>query len=109
MEHGSEREIGDPSRGSAASLPGCGVLPANSHPCQSVFIRGGFCVSAAESEYIFPCDFLGDPDAARDPSQSPVLFRSLLGLTGVVDKIRLLLDGRPSASARYGMLVVETS
>jgi len=60
-------------------------------------------------EYIFPCYFLGDPDAFPDHAQSPVLFRSLLGLTGVVDKIRLLLDGRPAASAKYGMLVVEAS
>jgi hypothetical protein len=60
-------------------------------------------------EYIFPCYFLGDPDVFPDPSQAPVLFRSLLGLTGVVDKIRLLFDGRPSSIARYGMLVVETS
>src|SRR3954447_12218056 len=55
------------------------------------------------AEYSFPCYFLGDPDMVPDPSQSPVLFRSLLGLTGVVDKIRLLLDGRPSAGARHGM------
>jgi hypothetical protein len=60
-------------------------------------------------EHIFPCYFLGDPDVPPDLSQPPVLFRSLLGLTGVVDKIRLLLDGRLSTSARYGMLVVETS
>jgi hypothetical protein len=60
-------------------------------------------------EYPFPCYFLGDPDVLPDPSQSPILFRSLLGLTGVVDKIRLLFDGRPSASARFGLLVVEAS
>jgi hypothetical protein len=60
-------------------------------------------------EYIFPCYFLGDPDVFPDPSQSAILFRSLLDLTGVVDKIRLLLDGRPSATAKYGMLVVDTS
>jgi hypothetical protein len=60
------------------------------------------------TEYIFPCYFLGDPDVVPVPTQRPALFRSLLGLTGVVDKIRLLLDGRPSAGAKYGILVVET-
>jgi hypothetical protein len=60
-------------------------------------------------EHIFPCYFLGDPDVFPNPSQAPVLFRSLLGLTGVVDKIRLLFDCRPSSRARYGILVVEIS
>jgi len=60
-------------------------------------------------EFVLPCYFLGDPDVFPDPSQPAVLFRSLLGLTGVVDKIRLLFDGKPSAGGKYGLLIVETS
>src|SRR4051812_44911401 len=37
------------------------------------------------TEYVFPCYFVGDPNAPYDPSQPPTLPRSLLGLTGVVD------------------------
>ena len=33
----------------------------------------------------------------------------VMAVTGVVDKIRLLFDGRPSSRARFGLLVVETS
>ena len=54
-------------------------------------------------EYVFPCYFLGDPN----PSQS-VPGRNLLGLTGVVNQLRLSFDGRPYPGARWGILVVET-
>jgi hypothetical protein len=59
------------------------------------------------TEHVFPCYFLGDPDAPVDPQNLPMLPRNLLGLTGVVDKIRITFDGKPSSAARYGMLVVE--
>jgi len=53
------------------------------------------------TEYIFPCYFLGDPNVPiRDP-------KNLLGLTGVIDKIRLIFDGTPSGAAQYGLLIVE--
>src|SRR5262249_40554273 len=41
------------------------------------------------TEYIFPCYFLGDPNVPM------VDAKNLLGLTGVVDKIRLTFDGTP--------------
>jgi len=54
------------------------------------------------TEYIFPCYFLGDPD--RTP---PLTARNLLGLSGVIDQIRLTFDGKSSPGAPYGVLVVE--
>jgi hypothetical protein len=53
-------------------------------------------------EYAFPCYFLGDPNR---PQPAPA--RNLLGLTGVVNQIRLTFDGRPYPGARWGILVVE--
>jgi hypothetical protein len=55
------------------------------------------------TEFTFPCYFLGDPD--RAPT-TPTW--NLLGLTGVVNQIRLSFDGTPSVGALYGRLVVET-
>jgi hypothetical protein len=53
------------------------------------------------TEYVFPCYFLGDPNV---PMMDP---KNLLGLSGVIDKVRLTFDGTPSGAARYGLLVVE--
>jgi hypothetical protein len=53
------------------------------------------------TEYIFPCYFLGDPNS------SAVSPRNLLGLTGVIDQIRLIFDGTPKPVAPRGVLVVE--
>ena len=50
---------------------------------------------------------VGDPDEPFDPNQPPKLPRSLLGLTGVVDKIRFTFDGTPSAGFPHGLLAVE--
>jgi hypothetical protein len=50
---------------------------------------------------IFPCYFLGDPDATA------VRDRNLLGRTGVINRIRLIFDGTPSLIAQGGVLVVE--
>jgi hypothetical protein len=52
-------------------------------------------------EYLFPCSLLGDPTA------TPVRDRNLLGLTGVINEIRLIFDGTPSLVAQGGVLVVE--
>jgi len=59
------------------------------------------------TEHVFPCYFLGSPNATPDPNQPPVVARNLLGLTGVLDKLRILFDGTPSSSARHGVMVVE--
>jgi hypothetical protein len=53
------------------------------------------------TEYVFPCYFLDDPNA---PVAAP---KNLLGLTGVVNQIRLIFDGTPSLAAANGVLIVE--
>jgi hypothetical protein len=55
--------------------------------------------------YWFPCYFLGDPDAPL-PGHGPP-DSNLLGITGVIDKIRLSFDGTPTPAASYGNLIVE--
>jgi hypothetical protein len=54
------------------------------------------------TEYLFPCYFLGDPSV---PMADP---KNLLGLTSVIDQLRLIFDGSKSLSAPNGVLVVET-
>jgi len=60
------------------------------------------------TQFIFPCFFLGDPDAPPSGSQAATLPRKLLGLSGVVDKVRIVFDGTPTTSALYGNLILET-
>jgi len=58
------------------------------------------------TEYVFPCYFLGDPK--KRGAQGGTAPRNLLGLTGVVDKVRLSFDGKSvSPAAPHGSLVVE--
>jgi hypothetical protein len=53
------------------------------------------------TEYIFPCYFIGDPNA-------PVArTRNLLGLAGVINQVRLTFDGATSLLAPCGVLIVE--
>jgi hypothetical protein len=59
------------------------------------------------TEYVFPCYFVGDPDAPFDINRPPSFPRSLLGLSGVVDKIRILFDGAATATAPHGLMVIE--
>jgi hypothetical protein len=54
------------------------------------------------TEFVFPCYFIGDPNAL--PPAQP---RNLLALTGVINQIRLCFDGSTSALAPWGILVVE--
>ena len=53
------------------------------------------------TDYLFSCTLLGDPTA------SPVRVRNLLGLTGVINQIRLTFDGTPWLVAQGRVLVVE--
>jgi hypothetical protein len=59
-----------------------------------------------EDDYWFPCYFLGDPEA-EGPQRPGTIPRSLLGLTGVVDKVTLVFDGDATEDAPYGHLVIE--
>jgi hypothetical protein len=54
------------------------------------------------TEFVFPCYFLGDPKLPPT-AQS----HNLLGLTGVIDQVRLSFDGSTSVAAPWGVLVVE--
>ena len=54
------------------------------------------------TEYFFPCYFLGDPDV---PPPDP---RNLLGLTGVINQVRLIMDGTYTLAVPDGRLIVET-
>ncbi len=58
-------------------------------------------VGLEATEYVFPCYFLGDPDV---PMADP---KNLLGLTGVINQIRLTFDGTSSIAAQNGILIVE--
>jgi hypothetical protein len=58
-------------------------------------------VAMDATEYQFPCYFLADPSGPVPRS------RNLLGLTGVVNQIRLSFDGTPTLVAPFGVLVVE--
>src|SRR5262249_40766296 len=49
------------------------------------------------TEYVFPCYFLGDTNKPASQPQAATP-RNLLGLTGVVDKIRISLDGKPAGA-----------
>lgn len=53
------------------------------------------------TEYMFPCYFLGDPAI---PASDP---RCLLGLTGVMNQIRMTFDGTYALGAPDGRLIVE--
>jgi hypothetical protein len=46
--------------------------------------------------FTFPGFFLGYPDAPPSGSQAAITPRRLLGLSGVVDKVRILFDGTPT-------------
>lgn len=59
------------------------------------------------TEYSFPCLFLGDPQVPVPAGPPAAIPRKLLGLPGVIDKIRLLFDGTSAPGAPYGNLVVE--
>jgi hypothetical protein len=54
------------------------------------------------TDFVFPCYFLGDPSVPPPPQA-----RNLLGLTGVINQIRLTFDGTYSLVAPYGLLIVE--
>jgi hypothetical protein len=54
------------------------------------------------TEYIFPCYLLGDPNVPVSPRAW-----NLLGLTGVINQIRLTFDGATAPATPHGILIVE--
>lgn len=59
------------------------------------------------TEYVFPCFFVGDPNVPLSTYNPQSIPHNLLGLSGVVDKIRTAFDGTPTPGAIYGNLIVE--
>lgn len=57
-------------------------------------VRPGFIraqvVGMDGTEHVFPCYFLGNQHATPDPNQQRVATRNLLGLTGVLNELRIL-------------------
>jgi hypothetical protein len=96
-------------------MPLAGILlPVNTAVGQvTMMVRSGLLRIRVEgmdqTEYLIPCHFRGDPDTPPDPSISSALLpRNLLGLSGVVDKLRITTDGKPvSPAAPYGLLIME--
>jgi hypothetical protein len=58
-------------------------------------------VGMDSTEYTFPWDFLGDPNAPA------VKLKNLLGLKGVINQIRLTFDEATSPFSPNGVLIVE--
>lgn len=82
------------------------------HEQTGLEIRSGFIrcqiVGMDQTEYAFPCFFLGDPSVAPDPNAPAARQpRHLLGLSGVIDKIRMSFEGDPGPGAPHGYLIVE--
>lgn len=86
------------------------AAPGVRHHPTGLVIRSGLLrvriVGMDATEYVFPCLFLGDPDTP-DPGRGVVAPGKLLGLSGVVDQLRLTFDGRPTPGALHGNLIVE--
>lgn len=59
------------------------------------------------TEYWIPCYFLGDPNAPLPSTQISRTTANVLGLSGVVDKLRIITDGTPTLGADYGNVIVE--
>jgi hypothetical protein len=85
-------------------------LPIPKRPVPGLALRGlevrsgllrARIVGMDATEYVFPCFFLGDPNVSVPDSLN------LLGLTGVINQIRLTFDGPTSLQAPHGVLVVE--
>lgn len=88
-----------------ASIPGLQHAPTGLE-VRSGFIRAQI-VGMDGTEHVFPCFFVGNPDALPSLPHMLPATRNLLGLTGVIDKIRISLDGTPLPIAPYGYLILE--
>jgi hypothetical protein len=91
-------------------------IPPNPSPLKheqtGLEIRSGYLrcqvVGMEQTEYAFPCFFLGDPALSPDPNSPPAtLPRHLLGLSGVIDQVRISFDGEPVSGAPHGNIIVE--
>lgn len=92
-------------------------IPANpsalTHNQTGLEVRSGYLRCQVEglsqTEHVFPVFFLGDPSRPPNPNApEATLPRNLLGLSGVVDKVKWHFDGDPvPPHAAYGMVTFE--
>jgi hypothetical protein len=75
-------------------------LALHGQEVRSGLLRGRI-VGMDATEYVFPCYFIGDPNAPLAKT------RNLLGLAGVINQVRFTFDGTQSVVAPWGILVVE--
>jgi hypothetical protein len=88
------------------------AAPGAVHSQTGLAIRSGYVrvkvPGLGQAEYAFPCFFFGDPNQPPGPNapgaRGP---RNLLGLSGVLNHLRISFDGDPTPSALYGNLIVE--
>jgi hypothetical protein len=89
------------------------AAPGAVHTQTGLEIRSGYLrarvVGMDQTEYAFPCLFLGDPDTPPSPNApAAAVPRNLLGLAGVVNQLRITFDGDPvPPHAQYGTMTVE--
>jgi len=87
------------------------AAPGATHTQTGLSIRPGYLrvlvVGMDATEYVFPCFFLGDPAAPPPAGRAANAPRKLLGLSGVVDKLRIGFDGAPTPYAPHGRLTAE--
>jgi hypothetical protein len=88
------------------------AAPGAIHTQTGLEIRSGYLrakiVGMDQTEYAFPCFFLGDPNTTPNPNTpAAAMPRNLMGLSGVVNQIRITFDGDPAPRALYGILIVE--
>jgi hypothetical protein len=80
------------------------------HSSSGLEVRAGVIraqvVGLGTGEYVFPCYFLGDlmTSVGQLP---PDLARNFLGLTGVIDKIKITFDGTPTLGCPFGSVSVD--
>jgi hypothetical protein len=83
-----------------------------SHTQSGLEVRSGYLRAKVagmdQTEYAFPCFFLGDPNSVPDPKTPPARTpKNLLGLSGVINQLRITFDGDPTPGALYGNMIVE--
>jgi hypothetical protein len=88
------------------------AAPGVTHSQSSLEVRSGYLRARVagmdQTEYVFPCFFLGDPATVPDPKTPPAMTpKNLLGLSGVVNQLRITFDGDPTPLALYGTMTVE--
>jgi hypothetical protein len=86
------------------------VLGLAHHPT-GLEVRSGYLrarvVGVDATEYAFPYYFPGDPTAPAPARPGRPLPANLLGLTGVIDQLRISYDGDAAPGAPYGLMTVE--